>query len=74
MAVEEASLQYALDKASKMLPAYEKAFGQKYPLSKLDLVAVPDFAAVRHDMTMMTMMVTTITIRRCIVTLDDLMH
>ena len=37
--------KFALDLAKKLLNAYEKYFGIKYPLPKLDLVAIPDFAA-----------------------------
>ncbi|KAM4809421.1 leucyl-cystinyl aminopeptidase [Rhinophrynus dorsalis] len=38
-------VQYALDAAVKLLEYYTKYFGIKYPLSKLDLVAIPDFQA-----------------------------
>jgi tricorn protease interacting factor F2/3 len=31
--------------AKKLLPFYEKYLGMRYPLKKLDLIAVPDFAA-----------------------------
>ena len=37
--------KYALDIAKKLLVAYEEYFGIAYPLPKLDLIAVPDFAA-----------------------------
>ena len=37
--------QFSLDLGKKLLVAYEKYFGIKYPLPKLDLIAVPDFAA-----------------------------
>lgn len=37
--------KFALDLGKKLLCAYEKYFGIKYPLPKLDLVAIPDFAA-----------------------------
>jgi len=37
--------KFALDLGKKLLVSYEKYFGIKYPLPKLDLIAVPDFAA-----------------------------
>ena len=37
--------KYALDLGKKLLNEYEKYFGIKYPLPKLDLIAIPDFAA-----------------------------
>ena len=37
--------KFALDLGKKLLTSYEKYFGIKYPLPKLDLIAVPDFAA-----------------------------
>jgi len=37
--------KYALDLGKKLLSSYEKYFGIKYPLPKLDLIAIPDFAA-----------------------------
>ena len=37
--------KFAIDLGKKLLTSYEKYFGIKYPLPKLDLIAVPDFAA-----------------------------
>ncbi|XP_060091635.1 leucyl-cystinyl aminopeptidase-like [Heteronotia binoei] len=37
--------EYALDTAVKLLEFYQKYFDIKYPLPKLDLVAIPDFQA-----------------------------
>ena len=37
--------KYALDLGKKLLRAYENYFGIKYPFPKLDLIAIPDFAA-----------------------------
>ena len=37
--------QFSLELGKKLLTSYEKYFGIKYPLPKLDLIAVPDFAA-----------------------------
>ncbi|KAH7430122.1 hypothetical protein KP509_09G084800 [Ceratopteris richardii] len=37
--------KFALDIATKTLPFYERYFGTSYPLPKLDMVAIPDFAA-----------------------------
>jgi tricorn protease interacting factor F2/3 len=39
-----ASGQFALDAAGLLLPAFERYFGIDYPLPKLDLIAVPQFA------------------------------
>eukprot|EP01132_Coremiostelium_polycephalum_P003245 gene3245-4063_t len=37
--------QYALDISKAVIPFYSKYFNMEYPLKKLDLVAIPDFAA-----------------------------
>lgn len=37
--------KFSLELGKKLLKSYEKYFGIKYPLPKLDLIAVPDFAA-----------------------------
>ena len=37
--------KFALELGKRLLESYEKYFGIKYPLPKLDLIAVPDFAA-----------------------------
>ncbi len=37
--------KFALDLCKKLVRSYENYFGIKYPLSKLDLIAVPDFAS-----------------------------
>ena len=37
--------RFSVDLAAKTLEFYEKAFGIDFPLSKMDQVAVPDFAA-----------------------------
>ena len=36
---------FGLEVAKKALPHYEEWFDLKYPLSKLDLISIPDFAA-----------------------------
>ena len=36
---------FASDAAQKMLPYFESYFGVKYPVDKLDLIAIPDFSA-----------------------------
>ena len=42
---ESGRSKYALDVARRLLAAYEEYFGIRYPLPKLDLLAIPDFAA-----------------------------
>ena len=37
--------KFSLELGKKLLVSYEKYFGIKYPLPKLDLIAIPDFAA-----------------------------
>lgn len=37
--------QFALDCAIKSLDAYDDFFGLPYPLPKLDMIAIPEFAA-----------------------------
>ena len=37
--------EFALDVAAKTLTFFADYFGEPYPLPKMDLVAVPDFAA-----------------------------
>lgn len=37
--------KFSLDLAAKTLAFYEKTFDSKYPLPKMDMVAIPDFAA-----------------------------
>lgn len=37
--------RFSLDLCKKLLRSYENYFGVKYPLPKLDLIAVPDFAS-----------------------------
>ncbi|MBM3904771.1 MAG: M1 family metallopeptidase [Thaumarchaeota archaeon] len=37
--------RFALDLCKKLVTSYEDYFGIKYPLPKLDLIAVPDFAS-----------------------------
>lgn len=37
--------EFALDVAKKTLPFYSNYFNVKYPLPKLDLIAIPDFSA-----------------------------
>lgn len=39
----ESKGEFALDLTEKLLPEYEDYFGIKYPLPKLDLIAIPDF-------------------------------
>ncbi|KXS19056.1 hypothetical protein M427DRAFT_67604 [Gonapodya prolifera JEL478] len=40
-----AQAQYALDVARDVLPYYEAMYGIPFPLPKMDMIAVPDFAA-----------------------------
>lgn len=40
-----ASCQYALDTAIRALDAYDDFFGIRYPLPKLDMVAIPEFVS-----------------------------
>jgi aminopeptidase N len=40
------SCQYALDTAVRALDAYDEFFGIKYPLPKLDMVAIPEFVSI----------------------------
>ncbi|KAK5461232.1 Aminopeptidase 2 mitochondrial [Exophiala xenobiotica] len=42
---DEEDGRFALDVAAKTLEFYEKAFQAPYPLPKMDMVAIPDFAA-----------------------------
>ena len=37
--------KFSLELGKKLLASYEKYFGLKFPLPKLDLIAIPDFAA-----------------------------
>ncbi len=37
--------KFSLELGKKLLTSYEKYFGIRYPLPKLDLIAIPDFAA-----------------------------
>lgn len=37
--------EFALEVTKKVIPLFEEYFGEKYPLPKLDLVAVPSMAA-----------------------------
>ncbi|KAF4727569.1 pp2a multicopy suppressor, partial [Perkinsus olseni] len=41
---KQAQCGYALEVATRVLAWYEEFFGIPYPLPKLDLIAVPDFA------------------------------
>ncbi|EAN79326.1 aminopeptidase, putative [Trypanosoma brucei brucei TREU927] len=42
---KKSKASFALDVASKVLPLYEEFFGSNYVLPKVDLLAIPDFAA-----------------------------
>lgn len=42
---DKSRMRFALDAGSRLLGLYGKYFGIPYPLPKLDLIAVPDFAA-----------------------------
>lgn len=42
---KEADGRFALEVAAKTLAFYEKSFNSPYPLPKMDMVAIPDFAA-----------------------------
>ncbi len=42
---KKSQAKFALDVAIKCLDFYESYFGIEYPLSKLDMIAIPDFAA-----------------------------
>ena len=44
-AIPKKATRFALECASKLLTLYESYFGIAYPLPKLDLIAIPDFAA-----------------------------
>ena len=44
-----ASCQYALDTAVRALDAYDDFFGIKYPLPKLDMVAIPEFVSIAKN-------------------------
>lgn len=39
------STSYALDVGPRLLKYFEEYFGIKYPLPKLDMIALPDFSA-----------------------------
>eukprot|EP00057_Strongylocentrotus_purpuratus_P032925 XP_789392.3 PREDICTED: aminopeptidase N [Strongylocentrotus purpuratus] len=39
------SLDYALEKGSQVLDFFDGYFGTKFPLPKMDMIAIPDFAA-----------------------------
>ena len=42
---KKAQGQFAMNMAKRTLPFYEEWFGIRYPLPKLDLIAIPDFSA-----------------------------
>ncbi|XP_033120518.1 aminopeptidase N-like [Anneissia japonica] len=39
------SVDYALEKGADILDFYDEYFGTKFPLPKMDMIAIPDFAA-----------------------------
>lgn len=45
IAANEVKMQYALDTGVAALAYYERTFGVPYPLPKLDMAAISDFAA-----------------------------
>ena len=57
--------KYALDSAEQILSYYNKYYGIKYPFQKLDIVALPDFAAGAMENT------ADITYREELLLLDD---
>ncbi len=41
--------KFAVKSAEYILPYYDKYFGIKYPMPKLDMIALPDFEAVAME-------------------------